>query len=286
MIKWKVIAALAATTIASCWSAAQPISPPTGAAPPRLVSGGITNMDYPAAAIRAREQGNVRIALNIGVDGAVTDCAVTTSSGSEALDSATCAIARERFSFTPGRTSDGLAAPSVYRQSVRWVLPDDGPQGMGSQPFDSFRIVIVANLRAGQVEQCTQGSDLTPAQPVPVAVCTGVFDEALSWAAGKADVTQLTQVISRALLPAPPTEVRAEWGATLVLAEAEMTLAPDGAVADCVVSRNVSGNDADGLRPTDACTLGGPPGTSFEPTTDVQPRRARIVIATFARRQR
>lgn len=285
MIKWKLAAALCAFALNSGPGLTQP-APERGPLPPRLTFGSISNFDYPADAIRAREQGTVRIQIDVGADGSVVRCQIAQSSGSPTLDMQTCALATQRFRFEPGRNAQGEAAASVYRQSVRWVLPDDAPQGMGSQPFDSFRIVIVANLRAGQVDQCTQGSDLTPAQPVPVAVCTGVFDEALSWAAGKADVTQLTQVISRALLPAPPTEVRAEWGATLVLAEAEMTLAPDGAVADCIVSRNVSGNDADGLRPTDACTLGGPPGTSFEPTTDVQPRRARIVIATFARRQR
>ncbi len=267
MIKWKLIAALAATTIASCGSAAQPISPPTGAAPPRLVSGGITNMDYPAAAIRAREQGNVRIALNIGVDGAVTDCAVTTSSGSEALDSATCAIARERFRFTPGRTSDGLAAPSVYRQSVRWVLPDvrDG------NPFGTFSVALTATLRDdGEIVSCTGQADGED-EPAEVESCRAMLGRWPGWDIMRSSFTQVSHVFAFTPEGSSPEPYSSGWGAQLISTEIELLIGPDGRTIGC-------GEPGGAVqRPCPAGSAGVP---QFQSSPEPE-RRGRLMIALF-----
>lgn len=150
--------------------------------------------------------------IDVGADCSVVACQIAESSGSQVLDTQTCALATQRFRFEPGRNGLGETVASVYRQSVRWVLPEDGPAGLGARtPFDPFRIIVVATVRAGWVEHCTQESHLTPAQAVPTGVCTGVLGDALSWSSTRPDVTQLTQVVSRALLPAPASGFRADW---------------------------------------------------------------------------
>ena len=81
--------------------------------------------NYPPSAIRAEEQGRVVAKLTVGTDGRVTDCQVTTSSNSSALDQATCRIARARVRFTPAQDATGNPITSSYTLPVRWVLPTD-----------------------------------------------------------------------------------------------------------------------------------------------------------------
>lgn len=79
--------------------------------------------DYPAAALRNNEQGRVAFTLDIGADGRVTACRISQSSGSAALDSATCRIMRSRARYTPARNARGAAVTDRQDASVRWVLP-------------------------------------------------------------------------------------------------------------------------------------------------------------------
>ena len=82
--------------------------------------------DYPAAALRAREQGRVVYRLRIGPDGRVTDCDVRWSSGSASLDAATCRIVSRRARFAPARDSAGRPIPDQRDGDVLWVLPGEG----------------------------------------------------------------------------------------------------------------------------------------------------------------
>lgn len=79
--------------------------------------------DYPAEALRAGAQGQVRIHIVTGPDGGVADCAVTRSSGNAALDEATCAIARARLRFVPAYDELGLPAGAAQDLIVDWRLP-------------------------------------------------------------------------------------------------------------------------------------------------------------------
>lgn len=113
---------------ASATIEAQPEPPP----PPSLATGvrvagnrtaWFTNDDYPAAAIRAEEEGVVGVTLAIGTNGRVTDCQVTKSSGSGALDQATCRLYRSRGKFTAARDATGAPVTATYSDRVRWQLP-------------------------------------------------------------------------------------------------------------------------------------------------------------------
>jgi protein TonB len=84
----------------------------------------VSNDDYPASALRNEEEGTTRFRLTVGTNGRVTDCSVTSSSGSPALDSATCRIMRSRARFTPARDNQGNATTDTYTSSITWRIQD------------------------------------------------------------------------------------------------------------------------------------------------------------------
>ena len=81
--------------------------------------------DYPAAALRAEEQGTTGVRIDVGEDGRVTNCTVFSSSGSNALDAATCRIIRSRARYRPARDSAGNPVPGVAVARVAWRLPEE-----------------------------------------------------------------------------------------------------------------------------------------------------------------
>ncbi|MGI8706511.1 MAG: energy transducer TonB [Sphingomicrobium sp.] len=103
-----------------------PPPPPVKTVPPRSATGDLQGLfrgdDYPQSAIRADEQGSVTARLTVGTDGRVTNCSVASSSGSRALDNATCRILRSRARFTPARDNRGNPTTDTVTQRIRWVL--------------------------------------------------------------------------------------------------------------------------------------------------------------------
>jgi protein TonB len=85
----------------------------------------ISDNDYPASAARNEEEGTTRFRLTVGADGRVAQCSVTGSSGSSALDGATCRIMKSRARFTPARDSSGNPTGDTVNSAIRWVLPAD-----------------------------------------------------------------------------------------------------------------------------------------------------------------
>jgi periplasmic protein TonB len=110
-----------------------PAPPPPPPPPPRTVEPArartnlasyVSNDDYPASALRNEEEGTTRFRLTVGSNGRVTDCSVTSSSGSAALDSATCRIMRARARFTPARDNQGNPTTDSYSSSITWRIQD------------------------------------------------------------------------------------------------------------------------------------------------------------------
>ena len=77
---------------------------------------------YPPEAIRAGEQGRTVAVALVDASGAAKTCTVVESSGSHALDTATCKVLT-RARFTPGKDKDGKPVPAHLVVPVRWVLP-------------------------------------------------------------------------------------------------------------------------------------------------------------------
>lgn len=73
----------------------------------RQIAGAITDRDYPREAYCADQGGKVYFSFTVGIDGRVSDCEVTRSSGSPALDAATCRLIVQRFRYEPSRDSHG-----------------------------------------------------------------------------------------------------------------------------------------------------------------------------------
>ncbi|MDE0879422.1 MAG: TonB family protein [Sphingomonas bacterium] len=111
---------------------APPAPPPAPPAPPRVAvkvsprsnpGNWFSNDDYPPAARRAEAQGRVSVALTIDTNGRVSDCRVTSSSGNQDLDNATCSLAKRRGRFSPAKDPNGNAIESTYPlPGVRWKL--------------------------------------------------------------------------------------------------------------------------------------------------------------------
>lgn len=84
----------------------------------------VSDADYPSDAIRREEQGATRFKLAVGPDGRVTNCTVTGSSGSAALDVATCRLMKGRARFAPARDSSGNAVADAVSSTIVWRLPN------------------------------------------------------------------------------------------------------------------------------------------------------------------
>ena len=103
-----------------------PSLPAIATVPPRSATGDLQRLfraaDYPLAALAHKEQGSVTVRLTVGVRGRVGACDVTSSSGSRALDSASCQILQSRAVFTPARDSSGNSTTDTVNQEIRWRL--------------------------------------------------------------------------------------------------------------------------------------------------------------------
>ena len=77
----------------------------------------ITAADYPRGVVAS---GTTRFEMVVTADGRPQSCAVTVSSGKEALDKATCNAFMKRARFTPAKDANGVAIAGRYRGNVTW----------------------------------------------------------------------------------------------------------------------------------------------------------------------
>jgi protein TonB len=105
---------------------APPAPPPPRRVEPRSLSGSlqgaIKDSDYPQSAIDRDEQGVVVVTLTVGTTGRVTNCAVTSSSGSRTLDSTTCRILTSRMRYEPATDANGNPTTATTSGRVTWRL--------------------------------------------------------------------------------------------------------------------------------------------------------------------
>lgn len=93
------------------------------AAPLQPLASLVRPSDYPAEAIKAREQGLAIFILSVGPDGKVTGCIVPPQTIQPSLADATCRIMTERARFRPARNESGEAAQDFVPGAVEWKLP-------------------------------------------------------------------------------------------------------------------------------------------------------------------
>jgi TonB family protein len=78
--------------------------------------------DYPAEAVRLREEGETGVRLTVNPQGRVTMCSVERSSRSAYLDSWTCRILRARARFRPAQDARGNAVEGTSTYTHVWKL--------------------------------------------------------------------------------------------------------------------------------------------------------------------
>lgn len=91
----------------------------------RLRQAAFDEDDYPAAARRAEESGLVVAEWEVSEDGYVEDCRIVQSSGSLALDEASCRLVTARMRYDPARDGAGTPVRSTDGQHFHWILPAD-----------------------------------------------------------------------------------------------------------------------------------------------------------------
>lgn len=78
--------------------------------------------DYPASARRNEREGPVTVSVTVSAKGEPVRCRVTRSSGTSALDEATCNIFSSRAKYTPALDADGRPTTGTMASTMRWSL--------------------------------------------------------------------------------------------------------------------------------------------------------------------
>jgi protein TonB len=86
-----------------------------------LISGDITQRDYPKHLGNAGIGGTVSVSFTVQVNGRVTGCRVTRSSGIPELDGLTCAIIVRRFLFRPATDRYGRPVSEEIDWDQDWI---------------------------------------------------------------------------------------------------------------------------------------------------------------------
>jgi protein TonB len=98
---------------------------PKAAAPKSNPAGWVTSDDYPTRELQLGTEGVTGFRLTVGTDGKVTNCEITRSSGSAALDKTACDLLRRRGRFNPSTDGDGNPVAGSYASQMRWQIPKD-----------------------------------------------------------------------------------------------------------------------------------------------------------------
>ena len=219
------------------------------ARPMAALPGLIRPDDYPAAAIRAGEEGTVGYRLEIAPNGRVTACTIARSSGSAALDSTTCRILRARARFTPARDAQGRPVAGRFDGRFTWRI--NRPLDM---PFAPFLVVEEMRADAAGHVTCTSAINAAPPTEKPCPADNSAAGlAALARRQGKAlalaNVTRLTP-------EGQDVDERADGagrGDLYRASDAMLTIAADGSIAECrILRREFLGGGNSGL-PTSLC---------------------------------
>ncbi|TPG22787.1 energy transducer TonB [Sphingomonas koreensis] len=93
-----------------------------GGTPPRQIGGRLRNSDYPRGLGAAGIHGTVGVLFVVSIDGRVTDCEITRSSGNDQLDDTTCDLIIKRFRFEPSRDATGRPVESMVEENHTWAI--------------------------------------------------------------------------------------------------------------------------------------------------------------------
>ena len=84
----------------------------------------ISSKDYPARAISQNMESNLELWLNIDATGRISSCRTISSFASPDINDMMCKLVQKRQSFVPVKNIAGVAVPSYYIETFRFVLAD------------------------------------------------------------------------------------------------------------------------------------------------------------------
>ncbi len=105
----------------------KPVYPPVRPIPDKERFARMMQEDYPARALRAKEEGDVTVSMCVSIDGRASDVKLVKSSGNTLLDEATVK-GMARLRYTPAKDSSGKPTAwctPPYQLTVAWRLPKD-----------------------------------------------------------------------------------------------------------------------------------------------------------------
>lgn len=198
----------------------------------------INAADYPAEALRNRQEGTVGFRLDVNDEGRVTGCTITESSRSAVLDSTTCRLLVRRARFDPARDDEGKAVPSTFSSRVIWKLPPPAPP-----PSPGLIVSTVELLPDGKVENCSSETVGGVPASAGVAVCQSMA------APGFADYLRRNAAAYRTLRFAASISSDdknypidgAGWGTLLVRRGSEVEVGKSGLPIHCKVTASTGG---------------------------------------------
>lgn len=139
---------IATILVASLSAQASQPAAPSQARPPRVIEGRVGPEDYPI--VPGAPTGSVRIQVVIGSNGRPQSCSIEQSSGSPALDEASCQVALTRFRFSPARDASGATVVGTLRQGIRWTPPGGALERLVDGAITRFDYPAAANGVSGR----------------------------------------------------------------------------------------------------------------------------------------
>lgn len=99
---------------------------------PRQIRGKLRWSDLPRELREAQQGGELELVYRVNIDGRVSDCRITRSSGFPGLDAQTCRLITERFRFRPSLDPSGRPVPAYIEETHGWYNdPNDDPNWRG-----------------------------------------------------------------------------------------------------------------------------------------------------------
>ncbi|WP_234036053.1 energy transducer TonB [Porphyrobacter sp. YT40] len=108
----------------------------------------VTNADYPPGSWQKGEASAVGYTLAVDAEGRPTDCTITESTATAALEAETCRLLLERARFRPAQKPDGTPKEGVFSDEIVWKR--DQPEF--AEPF-AVKVAFTVDVR-GQIRDC------------------------------------------------------------------------------------------------------------------------------------
>ena len=186
--------------------------------------------DYPAT--QHGEEGSVRVRLDVGVDGRVSACTITQSSGFRILDSTSCRLLTSRARFAPARDGEGRPVPDSVPARIVWLDEKEWPPGLPALFVSTMRATPDGKVSCSYV---VNGSEPAPERCSPSRAAR--MSEHARATGRVADQTEVIMTTPEGDADPPGGE---DHGPLAYDWEVALSVAPDGSILECRAIREVA----------------------------------------------